>query len=136
MQDAFIKIFNNLPKYSFESPFGGWIRRVTINTCLDEIRKTKRENFLFPVHELEKGDIYLQQGHQLEIQDILNFVESLPEGCKLILILYAVEGYNHKEIAKRLHISEGTSKSQLSRARKILKAHFKKETLKLLFQYA
>jgi len=122
LQDGFIKVFRKLEQFNFESSLKGWIRRIIINTALDHYRKQKR-------HE-EKLESYTQVAisptignvlEQIDAQDLIALVNELPSRAALVLKLYAVEGYNHKEIAEKLDISEGTSKSQLHRARTLLK---------------
>lgn len=122
LQEGFIKVFRKLEQFSFESSLKGWIRRIIINTALDHYRKQKR-------HE-EKLESYTQVAvtanigtvlDQIDAQDLIALVNQLPTRAAIVLKLYAVEGYNHKEIAEKLDISEGTSKSQLHRARTLLK---------------
>jgi len=122
LQDSFIKVFRKLEQFNFESSLKGWIRRIIINTALDQYRKQKR-------HE-EKLESYTQVAisprignvlDEIDAQDLIALVNKLPSRAALVLKLYAVEGYNHKEIAEKLAISEGTSKSQLHRARALLK---------------
>ena len=122
LQDSFIKVFRKLEQFNFESSLKGWIRRIVVNTALDQYRKQKR-------HE-EKLDSYSKVvispaiGNVIEkinAQDLIALVNELPSRAALVLKLYAIEGYAHKEIAEKLDISEGTSKSQLHRARTLLK---------------
>lgn len=122
LQEGFIKVFRKLEQFNFKSSLKGWIRRIVINTALDHYRKQKR-------HE-EKLESYTQVAisphignvlDQIDAQDLIALVNELPSRAAIVLKLYAVEGYNHKEIAEKLDISEGTSKSQLHRARTLLK---------------
>jgi RNA polymerase sigma factor (sigma-70 family) len=122
LQDGFIKVFRKLEQFNFESSLKGWIRRIIVNTALDHYRKQKR-------HE-EKLESYTQLvvspnvGNVLDkinAQELISLVNELPSRAAVVLKLYAIEGYGHKEIAKKLDITEGTSKSQLHRARALLK---------------
>ncbi|CAA6828826.1 MAG: RNA polymerase subunit sigma-24 [uncultured Aureispira sp.] len=122
LQDSFIKVFRKLEQFNFESSLKGWIRRIIINTALDQYRKQKRheeklESYTQVVVSATIGNVL----DQIDAQDLIALVNELPSRAALVLKLYAVEGYNHKEIAEKLAISEGTSKSQLHRARALLK---------------
>ena len=121
MQEGFIKVFRKLETFNFDCPLRMWIRRIIVNTALDFYRKSKR---------LEKKKDELKQMpeqtnngilEQLGADELIRLVNSLPLRASIILKLYAIEGYSHKEIANKLDISEGTSKSQLSRARNLLR---------------
>ncbi len=127
LQESFIKIYTSLHAYSGDGSFEGWMRRIVVNTALEKHRNryylTKVdepgfENDTLP--ELEADDI-----SGMESEDLLNFIMELPPKYKMVFNLYALEGYSHKEIAKKLSISEGTSKSNLSRARGILQRKVK-----------
>lgn len=121
LQDGFVKIFENIGKYSFTGSFEGWLRRIIVNTCLDQLRKNKRLVDHEDVSDVEyKLSSNVSIISELQANDLLKVIAELPIGYKTIFNMYAIEGYSHKEIAKELGISEGTSKSQYSRARKIL----------------
>lgn len=121
LQDGFVKLFSSIDQYSGAGSFEGWMRRIIVNTALEAIRK-KKMNF-------SSEDIYnLEADHASEydaiskiaLKDLLALIRELPAGCQVIFNLYAIEGYNHREIAEKLAISDGTSKSQLARARQLL----------------
>ncbi len=122
LQEGFIKIFENLQYYKFEGSFEGWIRRITVNTALERFRS--RHNLyrvdnidLIPEPDAEPdNDDYSGLG----AKDLLSIIRELPPKYRMVFNLYAIEGYSHKEISKMMNISEGTSKSNLSRARLIL----------------
>lgn len=121
VQESFIKIFRKIHSFKFECPLKAWIRRVVVNTALDHYRKRKRdqensENYTQLV-DIEVNDII----PQIHASELLQMINKLPQKASMVLKLYAIEGYGHKEIAERMNISEGTSKSQLSRARGLLK---------------
>ncbi|MDY0201968.1 MAG: RNA polymerase sigma factor [Tenuifilaceae bacterium] len=122
MQDAFIKVFTNLEKFDPANSLEGWIRRIVTNTAIDYFRKRKRLVFLdeFPDEpdEEERGTYTFQE---LTNDVILYHIKKLPDGARVVFNLFAVEGLKHKEIAEKLNITEGTSKSQYKRARNLLK---------------
>jgi RNA polymerase sigma-70 factor (ECF subfamily) len=123
VQNGFISVFENISSFRGTGPLEGWIRRIMVNTALTNIRKNKK---LKQNIELESVEFMLPSTNQLnesfEAQDLLKIIQTLPTGFKTVFNLYAIEGYSHKEIAEMLNISEGTSKSQYSRA----KAHLQK----------
>ena len=116
LQESFIQIFEKMESFSHNGSFEGWIRRIVVNTCLMQLRKVRP--IFNEVEDLELSGTSLYS--ELNEKDILNFVQKLPQGFRMVFNLFAIEGYSHKEIAEKLDISEGTSKSQYSRARKAL----------------
>lgn len=119
LQMGFIKVFEKLHMYSSEGSLEGWIRKVIVNTALDNIRKNKKFNDNV---ELDKVDFHLQTYSEsgldsLSAADLLNIIQKMPTGFRTVFNLYAIEGYSHKEIAEQLGISVSTSKSQYSRAK-------------------
>ncbi|MFL5742959.1 MAG: RNA polymerase sigma factor [Flavisolibacter sp.] len=120
LQEGFIKIFNKLGSYRGEGSFEGWIRRIFVNTAIEHYRK---KIYLQPITETEENTVegkYLSVLDSLAEKDIIRLVQQLSPGYRTIFNMYVVEGYTHKQIAESLGISEGTSKSQLSRAKMIL----------------
>ncbi len=120
LQDAFIKVFDSMDTFQFKGALEGWIRRVVINMAL---RHYKRSS-LRPEHngvewELDLAEEPEAYSHLAE-EDLLNLIARLPDGYRVVFNLFAIEGYNHKEIADMLHIQESTSRSQLVKARKML----------------
>jgi RNA polymerase sigma-70 factor (ECF subfamily) len=121
LQESFIKIFTNLKSFKFEGPFEGWARRIVVNHILSELRKVKsRGNFsdLDSVIELSSSESSPQE--ELQLEDAMSFLSYLPDGKRIVFNLFVLEGYSHKEIAEMLNITEGTSKSQLNKAKEIL----------------
>ncbi|MEM7549766.1 MAG: RNA polymerase sigma factor [Bacteroidota bacterium] len=120
LQESFIKIFRCIKDFRGDSALKTWMKRIVINTSLNQLRN---KLYLFPMSDVEenaKVEIpFCADGHSLD--DLLSMMEELPTGCRVIFNLYAVEGYKHNEIAEMLGVSEGTSKSQLSRAKSLLK---------------
>ncbi|MBD0279806.1 MAG: RNA polymerase sigma factor [Bacteroidota bacterium] len=120
LQEGFIKVFKKIESYRGEGSFEGWIRRIFVNTAIEQFR---RRNYLQPITEREENTVegkYLSVLDNLAEKDIIGLVQQLSPGYRTVFNMYVVEGYTHKEIAEALGISEGTSKSQLSRAKLIL----------------
>ena len=115
---GFVKVFKNLHSFRFEGSFEGWIRRIMIREAISYLRR--RQFVVFDDEVFEKQENYVENSSELEIDHIQKMIDSLPEGYKLVFILFAVEGYKHSEIAEMLEISESTSKSQLFKARRVL----------------
>jgi RNA polymerase sigma-70 factor (ECF subfamily) len=116
LQEGFIKIFKNLASYKNAGSFEGWVRRIMIRTALTHIRDNRKYSYhveLVDSLEEKETDIHIK----LSEKDIIGSITKLPAGFKKIFILYAVEGYNHREIAEILGCSEGTCKSQFYRSR-------------------
>jgi len=119
MITAFMKVFTNLKNFQHNGSFEGWIRRIMVNECISHIRVQKKIVFIEEENYFEESFNNIES--QFSVEDIQFLIDSLPDGYRMIFNLYAIEGYKHQEIASMLEISEGTSKSQLSHARKILK---------------
>lgn len=121
VQESFIKVFRRLDSFKLECPLGAWIRRIIVNTALDHYRKRKREQENATTYtqfvEVEVDNIL----PSINANELLRMIQELPLKAAMVLKLYAIEGYGHKEIADMMNITEGTSKSQLNRARGLLK---------------
>ncbi|MEN9973606.1 MAG: hypothetical protein RIS20_1953 [Bacteroidota bacterium] len=121
-QDSFIKVFENLPKLSNKNQFPGWIKRVFINTAIDNIRTNNKYESNEHLHVIDHfSDVEPTILDDMSHRDLLNLVQNLPPRAKIVFNLYVIEGYSHKEIAEELGISVGTSKSHLFDAKNILK---------------
>lgn len=122
MHNGFIKVFTNLKKFKpeNENSFGAWVKKIMINECLMFLRK--KVNFkLISLDEInEIKDDYFESHNFANIESYLALINQLPIGYKTIFNLYAIEGYSHKEISIMLKITESTSRSQLTKARKLL----------------
>ncbi|MFL9845693.1 RNA polymerase sigma factor [Flavobacterium rhizosphaerae] len=118
MITAFMKVFTNLKNFEHKGSFQGWIRRIMVNECISFIRVQKKVDFLEDKFYVE--DTFNNIESHFSVEDIQSLIDGLPEGYKMVFNLYIIEGYKHQEIAQMLGISEGTSKSQLSHARKML----------------
>ncbi|MFN0274203.1 MAG: RNA polymerase sigma factor [Chitinophagales bacterium] len=120
LQEGFVKAFRNLSKFRHEGSFEGWLRRIMVNTAIEIHRRKKN---MYPILEVENLEVEFHTEDavsMLAAEDIMSMVVKLSPGYRTVFNLYAIEGYSHKEIAEQLNISEGTSKSQLARARYIL----------------
>lgn len=124
LQDGFIKVFKNLDKFRGEGSFEGWMRRIMANTAIEQLRKKKLN---FSTSDKEEQLEYKSPGavDNLSEKDLLKIVSELSPGYRTVFNMYVVEGYGHKDIADIMGISEGTSKSQLARARMILQEKVK-----------
>ena len=121
LQEGFIKVYRNLQHFRAEGSFEGWIRRVFVNTSIEYFRKKSAKLSMVTEKEestIEDNDISALES--LAQKDIIKIVQELSPGYRTVFNLYVVEGYSHKEIGDMLGISEGTSKSQLARAKSVL----------------
>ncbi|MHA7056220.1 RNA polymerase sigma factor [Aquimarina sp. M1] len=119
MLSGFLKVFTNLKQFNFTGSFEGWVRRIMVNESISFLRKQKQIVFTEDISVYQEAS-WNNINIELEVEQIQELIDSLPEGYKMVFVLYAVEGYKHHEIAKMLEVSEGTSKSQLFKARKML----------------
>jgi RNA polymerase sigma-70 factor (ECF subfamily) len=122
LQDAFVNAFNNLNKFDARVTFGAWLKRITINVCLNKLRKTKLK-WLELSFEIPDE---VEEDYSIDIDSVKQAIEKLPSGCKTVFLLKTFEGYKHEDIAKELKISLSTSKSQFIRAKKLLSFSLKK----------
>lgn len=121
LQEGFIKVYKNLHRFRAEGSFEGWIRRVFINSSIEHYRKKQAK--LTTVSDKEENTIEdsdISALDSLAERDIINLIQDLSPGYRTVFNLYVIEGYSHREIGELLNISEGTSKSQLARAKSIL----------------
>lgn len=119
LSNTWIKGFEKLHLFRADSQLITWITRIAVNECLMMLRK--KNVFFEQIDEQQQQPLHQLQSDASEEQQLMYFIAELPIGYRTVFNLYAIEGYSHKEIAEKLGISEGTSKSQLSRAREILK---------------
>lgn len=121
LQEGFIKVYRSLAKFRGEGSFEGWIRRIFINTAIEHYRKKVKTYNVTEVQENTIEDTDLNIFSNLAVKDILGIIDKLSPGYKQVFNMHVIEGYSHKEIAEILGITEGTSKSQLARAKGVLK---------------
>lgn len=119
LQDAFLKIFDKIEQYKNKGSFEGYIKRITVNTVLQRYRNEKVFE-LINENNVEDARVEIDE-EDLSIDYLLQIIQELPDRYRLVFNLYALDGYSHKEIADMLDINIGTSKSNLARARQILK---------------
>ena len=122
LQEGFIKIYENLVHYKYEGSFDGWVRRIMVNTALEKYRS---KHNLYRVDDIDQipeqnAEPDNEDYAGLEARDLMEIIRELPPRYRIVFNLFAIEGYSHKEIGGMMSISEGTSKSNLSRARVIL----------------
>lgn len=121
LQDSFLTIFSKIKQYNYKGSFEGWLKRITIHTVLQKYRnKWPLEIEKEITEDLEDKTLDLENA-VFSVDDLLAYIQQLPDKYRLVFNLYVLDNYSHKEIAELLKISEGTSKSNLSRARRILK---------------
>ena len=120
LQEGFIKVFKNLEKFRHEGSFEGWMRRVFVNTSIEHYRKRVNVNSITERDEVRIEDGAWNALDNLAEKDIVGLIRELSPGYRTVFNMYVIEGYSHKEIADTLGITEGTSKSQLARAKGIL----------------
>ncbi|MCR8668872.1 RNA polymerase sigma factor [Aestuariibaculum sp. M13] len=119
MMNGFFKVFTNLKSFRGEGSFEGWIRRIMVRESISYLRQQKHVEF--PVEEVDiKNEFTNNIATEIEVEEIQHLIDELPEGYKIVFIMYAIQGYKHQEIASLLDIAESTSKSQLFKARKLL----------------
>lgn len=126
LQDGFIKVYNNVDRYKGSGNFEGWMKRIFINTAIEAYRKNLKK-VTSPLQE-ETFNHAIEEDvlDKLAADDLLKIIQLLPKGYRTVFNLYCIEGYSHKEISEMLGISEGTSKSQLARAKGNIKGLLKK----------
>ena len=124
MLNGFFKVFKYIKTFKNEGSFEGWVRRIMVREAISFLRQQKHIEFA-------TEDDYLEQDYtnnintNIEVAQIQQLIDGLPEGYKMVFVMYAIEGYKHHEIAELLNISEGTSKSQLFKARQMLQTKIK-----------
>ncbi len=128
---AFTKIFERIDQYKNEGSFEGWIRKVMVNESLSYLRKNKNMYLETDIEAADREPDYDRIESQMEAEDLMKLIASLPTGYRIVFNLYSVDGFSHQEIADQLGISENTSKSQLSRARALLQKKLLEADLQL-----
>lgn len=128
MLNGFFKAFTNLANFKNEGSFEGWLRKIMVREAISFLRQQKKIEF-----SVEDVEVQHEQTNNIqtaiELNEIQQYIDELPEGYKMVFVMYAIEGYKHHEIASLLNISEGTSKSQLYKARQLLQEKINKSNL-------
>jgi RNA polymerase sigma factor (sigma-70 family) len=123
LQESFVSAFRNLDNYRGDSTFGAWLKRIVVNRAINYVKKKKLERLpedeRWDVKEEEAVDEF--EGFPFSVEQVRSAIESLPDGYRMVLSLYLLEGYDHGEIAEIMGITESTSKSQFNRSKKKLK---------------
>ncbi|WP_110355828.1 RNA polymerase sigma factor [Arenibacter sp. ARW7G5Y1] len=120
MVDGFVKVFKNLDSFRNEGSFEGWIRKIMIRESITYLRKNQPVVYDDELYERSAAN-QISATSYLDVEEIQLLIDALPDGYKMVFIMYAVEGYSHREIADILQVTESTSKSQLFKARKVLR---------------
>jgi RNA polymerase sigma factor (sigma-70 family) len=136
LQEAFVKIFKKLDSYTSEKgSFEGWIKTIVRNLCIDYCRKRKYDSRI-PVEQIEdvieeadEENEILSSLNELTFEDLAAMISELPAGYRMVFNLYVIDGLSHKEISNELNISENTSKTQLMKAKNLLKKRLKIKVL-------
>ena len=121
MITGFTKVFEKVEQFKFEGSFEGWMRRIMVNESLTYLRRNKFMDLEVDITSADREPDMNRLESHLEAEDLIKMIQGLPVGYRTVFNMYAIEGYSHREIAKELGVAENTSKSQLSRARSILK---------------
>ena len=128
LQDSMTKVFSYLNKYKNEGSLGGWIRRIVVNTCIDQIRKNAKllgdQSTDEVEYKLVSNDRILEN---IAAGDLLKLIQKMPDGYRVVFNMFAIEGFSHQDIAAHLKITESTSKSQYLRARAYLRERIEKK---------
>ena len=128
MLNGFFKAFTNLTHFKNEGSFEGWLRKIMVREAISFLRQAKKIEFSmedFEIHHEQTNNIQTA----IEVNEIQQYIDALPEGYKMVFVMYAIEGYKHHEIASLLDINEGTSKSQLYKARQFLQERINRSNL-------
>ncbi len=122
LQESFSEAFRRLDSYRYESTFGAWLKRIVVNRCINEIKRKKAELvFVEDISVFNRSESEEESTISFDVKSVKRAMEQLPNGSRMIFSLYMLEGYDHKEIADILGVSESNSKSQYSRAKSKIK---------------
>ena len=133
LNDGFMKVFTKLDKYSDNLSFKAWLRTILVNTAVDNYRKNKKHDNTIDISYIAEPSVGNYAEEKMSLDDIMKMVQRLPRAYRMVFNLYAGEGYKHAEIAEKLGISEGTSKSNYSKARgklqKMIEEQYEQENI-------
>jgi len=132
LQEAFVKIFKHMFQLESSDKLESWMKSIVVNTAINHYHKNRKQELIFYTVPEGSDDIGAQSFHQLhtfEDEFLISLVNELPDGCRMVFNLYAMEGYSHVEIAQKLQVTEGTSRSQLHHAKYLLKEKLKCQDL-------
>jgi RNA polymerase sigma-70 factor (ECF subfamily) len=126
MQEGFIKVYQNLKHFRNEGSLEGWVRRIMVNTSINYYKSNLKYLQTLDIDDCTNHEsVSVAATDNISLKTLLNLIQKLPEGYRMVFNMYVIEGYSHREIAETLGVSENTSKSQLSRARKVLQEKLK-----------
>ncbi len=131
LQNSLMQVLTHIDKYNETGRFKSWIARVTVTKCLEYIRKNKKHRTVdleYMVEPSEKEEVL----YRLELDDVMNFLDELPYNYRVAINMYLVEGYSHREIGEYLGVTESSSRSIVTRARKMIKEKFDSDTLSIV----
>ncbi len=128
LQDTLIHVLKKMDKYNDQGKFKSWLSTVTVNKCIEQIRKEKR-NLYSEIDLVAEQGIDESVSLKLEHDDIMRFINTIPDQYRIVINMFLVEGYSHKEIGEKLGLTESSSRSILSRAKKMINAAFKNESI-------
>lgn len=121
LQNGFVRVFQKINDYRGEGSFEGWVRRIMVHSAIEYFRKHHKMQIVDVQESGYEQSVNPAAAANLQAKDLMLLIQALPDGYRMVFNLYAIEGYSHKEIAEMAGITEGASKSQLSRARTLLK---------------
>ena len=130
LHDGFIRVLDNLKHFRFEGVFEGWLRRIMVTTAINFYKKNKRHSDDYDLENF--GDSLIFENEiisKISTNELMQIVQSMPQGYKMVFNLFAIEGYKHREIAEIMNISESTSKTQFAKARKHLQVKILEELM-------
>ena len=128
MVNGFVKVFTHLDSFRFDGSFEGWIRRIMVRESITHLRKRQFVVYDDSIYDKTALEI-APTSSKLDVAHIQNLIDALPEGYRAVFVLFAIEGYSHTEIADILNISEGTSRSQLFKSRRMLKEKLRQQNI-------
>jgi RNA polymerase sigma factor (sigma-70 family) len=120
LQEGFIRVFGHLGSYKFEGSFEGWVRRIFVNTAIENYRRNQKGKYFEEYDDKHDRSVSPDAVSNLNMEELISLIQKLPDGYRTVFNLYVIEGYSHKEIAEELGITESTSKTQLRKARIVL----------------
>lgn len=126
LQDGFITIFKKIKQFQHRGSFEGWMKRIVINTALQKYREKNVLNLIHEEYVKEEAVVVVEED-EVSLDYLLGLIQNLPNQYRLVFNMYVLDGYSHREVSEKLGISEGTSKSNLSRARAILKKRIEQD---------
>ena len=120
LQDGFVNVFRYLNQYNSKGSFEGWVRKIMVNTSLKHVKKKSFSHEIPGTEDYHHKSVNPEVFSKLSEEELLNLIQELPDGYRVIFNMYVIEGYSHKEIGEQLEIGESTSRSQLVKARRLL----------------